>query len=146
MNEEQQHAIIAELDELAERARAVKRDLNYLIERNHLYKDETFKGTYSAASTLVSSLQNASDALKRGRSAWIQKCLTDWYRFLHWDTRPVVEIAEEDLTDPVYESITYKGNNEWEILMRTLTHGRERIVLYACDGVNWPGVYSAERL
>jgi hypothetical protein len=45
---------------------------------------------------------------------------------------------------PAFEHVTYKGNNVWEIIMRTKTHGREKIVLLGYNGVDWAGVHSAE--
>jgi hypothetical protein len=99
---------------------------------------------YIAASQLTGILQSTNNNLKQGRADWVKDAITSWYRNLHYDVRPIVEIREEDITDPVYESVAYKGDDKWEIVMTTLTHGRERIVLHACNGVDWPGVYSAE--
>ncbi len=146
MNDEQRKAIIPELDDCTARANALKEELNALVERYELWKEKNAEivAVTNQAYKLVSALEQANDTLKRARAPWVQECITSWYRDLHFDMHPLVEIAEEDLPDPVYECITYKGKDEWEIIMQTATHGRERIVIHACNGVDWPGVYSAD--
>ena len=145
MEENGRKEVIPELDQLTARARELQKELDYLLGRHNLYKDEALVSALSAAGKLVNTLCSASDALKRNGADWIREYITDWYRDLHYDMHPVVEIPEENITDPVYESITYTGENTWEIIMTTPTHGRERLVVHS-DTATWEQVYSADRI
>ena len=139
LSDEHIKEIIPELDILAERAREIAQEIDSLQDRLGLHQDETLCKTYNAASQLAGTLQTTSDDLKIQRTDWIKDNLTSWHRFRIDDL--------DEITDaPVYESVAYRGHDRWVIIMRTPTHGRERIVLHACDGVNWPGVYSADQL
>ena len=145
MEENVRKEVIPELDQLTTRASELKKELDYLLGRHNLYKDEGLASALNAAGKLESTLHKASDALKRNGADWIREYITGWYRDMHYDMHPVVEMPEEDITDPVYESITYKGDNTWEIIMTTPTHGRERVVVHS-DTATWEEVYSADRI
>ena len=145
MEENVRKEVIPELDQLTARASELKKELDYLLDRHNLNKDEGLASAFNAAGKLESTLRSASDVFKRNGADWIQDYITSWYRNLHYDMHPVVEIPEEDITDPVYESITYQGENTWEIIMTTLTHGRERVIVHS-DTATWDEVYSAERI
>jgi len=69
----------------------------------------------------------------------VKDSITDWHRFR-------IDDLDNSTDAPIYERVAYQSNDRWEIIMRTPTHGRERIVLHACNGVDWPGVYSAEQI
>ena len=144
LTNEQQKEIIPELDDLAEDARKIAKEIDYLQGRLGLYQNETLGKLYGAASQLAGTIASTNDDLKLLRTDWVKDSITSWYRDLHYDMHPIVEIREEDITDPVYERVAYNGDDRWEIIMSTTSHGRERIVLHACNGVDWPGVYSAE--
>lgn len=136
--------IIPALDEFVEKAKEIARQIDYLQGNLQLRQDDALCKIYLAASRLVGTLTSASDEIKRGRADWVKECLSGWYRDLHWDMGPAVEIPEEDVADPEYESVDYKGHDEWEIIMTTPTHRREKVILRACNGIDWLGVYSAE--
>jgi hypothetical protein len=145
MEENVRKEVIPELDQLRARASELQKELDYLLGRHNLYKDEELASALSTAGKLVSTLRGASDALKGNGADWIREYITGWYRDMHYDIHPVVEMPEEDITDPVYKSITYKGENTWEIIMITPTHGRERVVVHS-DTATWEEVYSADRI
>ncbi len=137
MKEEQRKELIPEVDQLASKAKELRTELGYLLDRHRLYKDESLVLASNNAYKLVASLQAASDALKRANAHRLQAYLTDWYHF---------RLDEDDgIPDPVFESITYKGNDEWEIIMTTTTHGRERVVVHS-NAATWEQVYSTDRL
>lgn len=143
---EQATEIIPALDDLAGKAKGITEEINLLQNSLQLYQDEALCKVYVAASKLVGVLKSVNDEIKRSRADWVRDAITGWYRDLHWDMHPAVEIAEEDVVDPEYESVVYKGHDEWEVIMATSTHGRELIVLRGCNGIDWTGVYSAERI
>lgn len=145
LKDDPRNELIPKLDEFTQRAEELKKEIDYLTNRAQLYKDEKLAKAWGDASRLVASLQDVSDTLKRANTDRIRTYVTEWYRFLHFDMHPVTEMAEEDITDPEFESITYNGNDTYEVVMRTLTHGRERIVIHS-DGASWEEVYSADKL
>ena len=145
MEENVRKEVIPELDRLTARASELKEELDYLLGRHNLYKDEGLASALSAAGKLETALHSASNTLKRNGADWIRDYITGWYRDMHYDMHPVVELPEEEITDPVYESITYQGENTWEIIMITRTHGKERVLVHS-DTSTWEQVYSAERI
>lgn len=147
MTEDQRIALIPELEHLRFKAVALHEALDELIRTSHedtpVFRE--IDTAWRAIHQCRTALRDASDDLKREGAGWIQASVTSWYRELHYDIRPRVEIAEEGITDPVFESVKYKGGDTWEVVMVTQTHGRERIIVNS-DGATWQQVYSAEPL
>jgi len=147
MNADQRKELIPELDSFLRQADALKRSLDSSIEEHRLFADTSAEGAevmkaVNTAHKLVSSLRHASDTLKEANSDEIKTYVTGWYHLLHFDMHPVVEIAEKDVVDPDYEMVSYQGDDTWEIIMTTPTHGCERVVVHS-DTATWDRVYSA---
>lgn len=151
MQDTTRREIIPDLDDFAARADELKQELKSLIEHHQLYQDKRPLATacmqvVNEAYKFVRNLREASDTLKRAGAEHIQAYVTGWYRDLHFDMDdPLVEISEEEVIDPDFESITYEGDDKWTVIMTTKTHGRERIVVQS-DSASWYQVYSADRL
>jgi hypothetical protein len=151
MDKKQREELIPELEALTIKANELKLEFDNLVEHYQIHQDKSPEGQkiYTACNatyTLYSWLVAASDGLKKLGSGYIRDTVTGWYRLLHYDmSDPLVEIAEEDIEDPEYESITYQGNDRWEVIMQTVTHGRERVIVDS-DGATWQQVYSADKI
>lgn len=157
MDQEKRIATITTLDELLERAEALQQSYWYLSESLYsIYKEspETTMvyGLSSFASALVAETRAAAAAIKSNAEGeqYVKDSVTGWYRALHFDmSDPLVEIPEDEIEDPVYESIKFIGAgdkpNRWEVIMLTATHGRERITVDS-DGASWQQVYNAEKI
>jgi len=129
--------VIPELDQLTAKASELKKELDYLLGRHNLYRDEGLASAFSAAGKLVNALRSASDTLKREGAKSIQDYITDWYHLRTDD--------EVGIPDPVYESVTYTGDDTWEIVMNTTTHGKERVIVHS-NTATWDQVYSADSI
>ena len=137
MNEEQRRAAIPVLDELMDKAADLRNTLNAVIEDQSLANESHIISASNRSYQLVNELQCASDALKRSGAARIQSYLTQWSHMRQEE--------DPEQPDPVFESITYDGENVWTVLMTTTTHGRERLVVHA-DTATWEEVSSATRV
>jgi hypothetical protein len=135
MHEQQRRELIPEFDRLAAQADQLRKELDSLIERYQLYRDVSTIALYNESARLTRSLQGAGDTLKRAGTHRIRACLTDWYHCRTDD--------EEGIPDPVFESITYDGNDTWTVMMRTTTHGRERVIMHS-DTATWDDIYSVK--
>ncbi len=138
MDNETRKALIPELDSIIRQAEEVNKEFGYVIERHRLYGDPTILPASQAAYAFIRETRKASDALKQSPQgiAYIQGVMTVWYHF-H------VELDVEKPANPDFESVTYKGNNEWEIIMTTPTDGREKAVVHS-DAASWDQVYSVD--
>jgi hypothetical protein len=150
MQEATRREIVSALSASLARADKLKQELDTLVEQHQLYQDKSGLATVcvqvvNEAYKFVRHLREANDALKRAGAEHIKSYVTGWYRDLHFDMDPLVEIAEEDITDPDFESITYDGDDQWTVIMTTKTHGRERIVVYS-DTASWDEIYAADRI
>lgn len=149
MNDEQRKLVLPELDSLTTDARELVRKLEKLIAEHNLHlagNEPAILASAYSANELWQDLKNASEAIRLQCVSDVQHYVTSWYRALHWDmSDPLVQIAEEDLTDPIFESCTYDGDDHWSVIMKTLTHGRERVIVLS-DGVDFTGVYSSEKI
>jgi hypothetical protein len=140
ISEEDRKEVIPELNRLVARLKEIEREMYYLRQRCLIREvSHSYELVYAAAA----SLRDASDAIKQFGTDYIRATVNGWYRILHFDMDPLVEIQEKDIEPPAIESITYKGEDTWEVLMTTTTHGRERVVIHS-DGASWQQVYSAE--
>ena len=148
MNDEQRRAILPELDNLTTDARELVRKLEKLIAEHSLHEADNEPSILASAyraNELWQDLKNASEAIRLLCVGDVLDYVTAWYRTSHYDISALLVIAEKDLTDPVYELCTYDGDDHWSVIMKTLTHGRERVVVLS-DGVDFIGVYSSEKI
>ncbi len=136
MNEKNRRAMIPELDQLAEQADRLRREFDALLDEREIASDPTLLPASNASHQLVLKLRKASDDLKRAGTSYVKTCVTSWY---HW------RFDEEDpgREDPTYESIKYKGENMWELIMVSQAYGREKIVVNS-DSATSGQVYSAD--
>ena len=145
MNEEQRRAILPELDRLTREAEKIRKELDDVVKQQMLYNDANLTTADIALLNALRALRHAAETIRKD-CAPVQDYVTSWYKALHFDmSDPLVEVAEEDLTDPVYESCTYDGNEQWTVIMQTVTHGREKVIVQS-DGVSYFQVYSAEKI
>lgn len=151
MNDEQRRAVLPELDRLTREAQDLMNDIDELLAGHGLIKDPTLAPCNVAGHKLRNELRNAAETLRRESASDVQNYVTGWYRALHYDmSDPIVEVDEKDLTDPLYESCTYDGQDsfhdwyKWTVVMQTVTHGREKVIVFG-DGVDFT-IYSAEKM
>lgn len=154
MNDEQRKLVLPELDGLTTDARELVRKLEKLIAEHNLHlagNDPAILASAHSANELWQNLKNASEAIRLQCVGDVQDYVTSWYKALHYDmSDPIVEVDEvnllyRDLPDPIFESCTYDGDDHWSVIMKTLTHGRERVIVLS-DGVDFTGVYSSEKI
>lgn len=131
--------VISGLSDLTDKAREIEKEIDYLLSRHDLHQDKTLAQypIWSNAGKLSASLQKATDALKSEGVEYVKACITEWYRF-HIELDDVEEPA-----DPTFESVVFKGDNTWEIIMTTPTDGRQKAILHS-DGASWDQVYSVD--
>lgn len=141
MNDEQRRAILPELDRLTRETEKIKNELDYSLSE-HKINEPAMKLLAETAHTMYRRLYSAAETLRRESVATVQDYVTGWYHALH------VEVHEDYLPDPVYESCTYDGSgfvdDQWTVIMTTVTHGREKVIVQS-DGVSYFQVYSAEK-
>ena len=138
MNEEQRRAAIPQLDELTSKAAGLRKEMDALMDQHHLANEGFMRRASNASYNLVNTLQQASDALKQSGAHRVEAYVMRWSHLRQEDT-------QYQMPDPVFESITYNGENVWTVLMTTTTHGKERLVVHS-DTATWEDVYSATRV
>lgn len=142
MQETQRCEILPELDELARKANKLKKELDDLVEQHHLYQDKSVQAVacvqaVNDAYKFVRALRETSDVLKQAGVERIRTSVTAWHHFR-------LDDEEGSAANPIYESITYNGEDKWTVIISTETHGRERVVVHS-NTANWEQVSSAER-
>jgi hypothetical protein len=154
MQETTRQALIPALGDIWQEADELKQRFYYLCEHHQMYQDKTspegqaVNTALDKAYAFTRALTDALKALKNtpAGAQYVRDSITSWYRGLHWDMpSALVEIDEADLQDPVYESVEYKGQDVWVVVMTTTTHGRERLEIHG-DGATWCDVYSCDKV
>jgi hypothetical protein len=140
LNDKQRKELIPSLDEFFAKADDLRKEIQYLLDSNGLYKDPILIPVSNASFDLARTVQEASDKLKGAGTQWVKSYVIAWYRAIHYDIDPTFVIAEEDIKDPEILSVKYKGHNRWEVLMSSLTHGKE-LVLIDSDTSSWEQIY-----
>jgi hypothetical protein len=141
MDEQQRRDIIPELDQLIDRANELKTSYHYLIEHHRLYVDkgvesQQVQAACNALYKVAREMQAASDALKKAGIDYIKGYAATWYG---WHVEEEPDAA--DLPDPDIESVTYQGDDRWEVIMSTVTDGRARMIIQS-NAATWDQVYS----
>ncbi len=134
--------LIPELDQYLRRADELRKDLDsslgWLDSADGAWKDPNVSGAHNAAHQLVKMLREAGDALKKQNEDIIRSYAIDHYRF-----RVELDIPEDQIEDPVIESVSYQGDNRWFVIMTTTTHGREKMTIDT-DTASWEQLYDSQ--
>lgn len=146
ITESQRKELIAELESILKEATEVKTSLYYVVEHYHLYNEPEITPASNLSYKFVGELKTAIDALVKAGVGYIQSYVTGWYTDLHFDmSDPIKEVPEDKVQPPIFESVIYQGDNKWEVIMQTETHGRERVIVHS-NAASWADVYSADKI
>lgn len=137
MDNAQARDLIPELDEYATRARQFSTELEDTFSK-YQQSNANIREALSKAYMLPQILCSASEDLKRTQAHYVTGYVTDWY---HWR----LEDDDMEITDPTIEHINYKGNDVWEVVINTTTHGREKLVVHS-NAATWEQLYSIAKL
>jgi hypothetical protein len=140
IDEAKRKELIPELDQIMRQADELRKDLGYLVDKDGVRDNATLYASLTNAYALVRSLREVGDMLKRAGEGRIRAQVVDWYRF-----RVEIDVPEGQIVDPDIESVIYKGEDRWEIIITTPTHGREKVTIDS-DTASWDQVYDAHRI
>lgn len=130
--------LIPELDRFLRQADEMRKEIDSCFDSENRWKEPYLANVSQATYGLVKALREAGDTLKRANQHIIEAYAIDHYRF-----RVEIDIPEDQIEDPVIESIEYQGNDRWFVVMSTTTHGREKMTIDT-DTASWEQLYDAQ--